>query len=378
MKKDLVFSSIILDWFDQHGRKNLPWQKNINPYRVWLSEIMLQQTQVKTVIPYFERFVERFPCVEQLANATEDDVLTLWSGLGYYARARNLHKTAKVIQQKFNAQFPLDLIALQELPGIGRSTAGAILAIAGGQKATILDGNVKRVLTRFHAIATWPGDAKTQQKLWEIAEQHTPTRRVADYTQAMMDLGATVCGKSPDCAVCPLKTECLAYQTNSTALYPARKPKKQLSCRKTVMIILQQGDEVLLKKRPSVGIWGGLWSFPEYDVSLLELKKSNSLFASSSPALLSRGEGSQFAEKVSQEFGCKIKDFMLLPLFRHSFSHFHLDITPLVVSVKQRHVFVMESNQYMWYNLNDVAPAVPAPVKKILVEQQRLLYTSRK
>lgn len=353
MKKKITFSAIVLDWFDKHGRKNLPWQKNIDPYRVWLSEIMLQQTQVKTVIPYFERFIKYFPHIHALASATEDEVLTLWSGLGYYARARNLHKTAQLITQRFDGQFPLDLQTLQQLPGIGRSTAGAILAIAAGQKATILDGNVKRVLTRFHGISTWPSETKTQKKLWEIAEQYTPTLRVAHYTQAMMDLGATVCSKKPNCLLCPLQEKCVGYQTNTTTLYPAKKPKKQLPSRKTVMLILRMGEKVLLKKRPSIGIWGGLWTFPEQDELSCKLKQEKSLFF----------------EKIYQEFGCEIDDFKLWPSFRHTFSHFHLDILPVVVSVKKITNKIMENDQQIWYDLeNPAAVGLPAPVKRLLEE----------
>lgn len=256
----MCFNDAILTWFDTHGRKNLPWQKQ-NAYAIWVSEIMLQQTQVKTVIPYFERFLQHFPDIDSLANAPEEAVLTLWAGLGYYARARNLHKTAKLIQQQFQSQFPKDLVTLQTLPGIGRSTAGAILSMAFGERAPILDGNVRRVLTRFHGITTWPGETKTLQTLWDMADRYTPTVRVGDYTQAMMDLGAVVCRKTPDCTICPLKMDCIAYQTQTIALSPGKKPKKPLLERTTAMLVLQAGSQVLLKKRPPVGVWGGALEF---------------------------------------------------------------------------------------------------------------------
>src|SRR5690606_6541720 len=206
------FAQRVLVWFDQHGRKHLPWQQGITPYRVWLSEIMLQQTQVATVIPYFERFIARFPDVQSLAAAPIDDVLHLWTGLGYYARARNLHRCAQTIVRDYGGEFPASVAALSELPGIGRSTAGALASIAHQQRAAILDGNVKRVLARHHAIDGWPGTTQTLSQLWQFAEQHTPDKRSDHYTQAMMDLGATVCTRSkPACDHCPVADSCIAY-----------------------------------------------------------------------------------------------------------------------------------------------------------------------
>jgi A/G-specific adenine glycosylase len=343
MQEAFNFSERVLSWFDQHGRKTLPWQKHITPYRVWVSEIMLQQTQVKTVIPYFKRFIKRFPSVKALAYATEEEVLTFWSGLGYYARGRNLHKTAQIIQQQFGGQFPLDLQALQSLPGIGRSTAGAILAIAGNQRAVILDANVKRVLTRFHGIAEWSDQKNTFSMLWEIAEQCTPLVRVADYTQAMMDLGALVCTKKPQCKECPLAESCVALQSDTITLYPAKKPKLAPPVRSTTMLILQDADQILLKKRMPVGIWGGLWSFPESDLSADEIK-----------------------EWLPSEFSCDLEDISEWPPFRHTFSHFHLDIKPLVAKVKKNNNLIREDQVYLWYTLTDPLVAVPAPVKKII------------
>ena len=259
------FSDKLLAWFDDHGRKHLPWQQNQTPYRVWLSEIMLQQTQVATVIPYYARFTERFPDVASLAASEEDEVLHLWTGLGYYARARNLRKTAIQLVRDHNGEFPADLAQLQNLPGIGRSTAGAIMALAFKLPATILDGNVKRVLTRCYAIEGWPGKTQVSNSLWEIAEQLSPEQRIADYTQAIMDLGATLCTRSkPDCPSCPMHQSCLAYHHDRVKELPGKKPKKNMPVRQIHMIVVTNAEnEVLLQRRPSQGLWGGLWGFPE-------------------------------------------------------------------------------------------------------------------
>ena len=223
-----AFSKKLLTWWDKSGRKDLPWQKNINPYRVWVSEIMLQQTQVTTVIPYFEKFMTKFPNVQSLAMANVDQVLHLWTGLGYYARARNLHKTAIIICEQYSARFPCDIDTMQSLPGIGRSTAAAILSIANGAHHAILDGNVKRVLTRLHTVDGWPGENKVMQQLWQLAEQYTPKKRVADYTQAIMDLGATLCTRSkPTCEQCPAQNQCLSFLQSRQTEFPNKKPKKQ-------------------------------------------------------------------------------------------------------------------------------------------------------
>lgn len=246
------FSKVLLKWYDQFGRKDLPWQKDRNAYRVWVSEIMLQQTQVKTVIPYFEKFIHSFPDVLSLANAHEDAVLHHWSGLGYYARARNLHKAAQQVRDVHNGQFPLVFDDVLALPGIGRSTAGAILAQAEGQKRAILDGNVKRVLARFYTVHGWTGQLKIQQQLWQLAEQLTPEKRLADYTQAIMDLGATLCTRSkPGCLQCPLQSECEAYATDQVKLLPTPKPKKTLPVKTVRMLLLRNTEEqILLEKRP--------------------------------------------------------------------------------------------------------------------------------
>ena len=339
------FAQSVLSWYQRHGRKDLPWQQPRSAYRVWISEIMLQQTQVTTVIPYFERFMQSFPRLETLARASEDEVLHHWSGLGYYARARNLHKAAKQIQQEHGGVFPEDFEALLALPGIGRSTAGAILAQALGQKYAILDGNVKRVLARFHGIEGWPGLNSVQQQLWQQAEVHTPEQQLAEYTQGMMDLGATLCRRSkPACTECPLVTECVAWREGRVAELPASKPKKVKPVRAARMLVLiDPAQQVLLEKRPPTGIWGGLWSLPE-----LELE-------------------SDVAEWCEQQFRFKVGAIEDGETFRHSFSHYHLDITPCRVLVKNPEQSVMEEERIVWYNTSQPDQrGLAAPVKNIL------------
>jgi len=265
MISDKQFQNRLLTWFDQHGRKHLPWQQNKTAYRVWISEIMLQQTQVNTVIPYYQRFMQRFPDLSSLAQAEPDEVLHLWAGLGYYSRARNLHRAAQLIMQNHQGEFPASLAILQKLPGIGQSTAGAILALAFNQPAAILDGNVKRVLARFHGITDFINEKSVENRLWELAAHYTPKKCVADYTQAMMDLGATLCirGK-PACERCPLSEDCLARQQNIAALLPRKKAARELAVRTATFVVFKMQASILLHKRPDKGIWGGLWSLPEF------------------------------------------------------------------------------------------------------------------
>lgn len=339
------FSHAILMWFDRYGRNHLPWQQHITPYRVWISEIMLQQTQVSTVIPYFERFTQKFPDIAALAKAHEDEVLHLWTGLGYYSRARNLHKSAKIILSNHGSKFPDTFETLRNLPGIGRSTAGAILSIAFNKPTPILDGNVKRVLTRFCAIEDWPSDTKTSKQLWEIAEQYTPKKRVADYTQAIMDLGATVCTRTkPKCTLCPLELDCQAHKQHRETDFPKKKPKKALLTRQIYMLILynRQG-EVFLEKRPPVGIWGGLWSFPECSPDL------------------------DINNWCQSTLGYKLKNLMPWPQFRHTFSHFHLDIKPVLAQIQEEMHNIMNADQFVWYNTHqrDVR-GLAAPVKRLI------------
>ena len=348
----LDFSRTLLDWFDTHGRKNLPWQHNKTPYRVWISEIMLQQTQVTTVIPYFQKFMERFPQVTDLASAHEDEVLHYWSGLGYYSRARNLHKTAKQIVNKYDGEFPRSVALLIELPGIGRSTAGAIASISMGIRAPIMDGNVKRVLTRYFAIDGWPGQARVANELWDIADQLTPQNRVGDYTQVMMDLGATVCKRSkPTCNTCPLHDNCLAYKTGQVTAFPQSKPKQSKPVKSTAMLmVVNQLGEVLLEKRPPAGIWGGLWGFPELSEQ-------------------------QIIEQAHKKTGLILTDYDCWQPFRHTFSHYHLDITPIMTFVEYTHGgAINDSDSYCWFSLNQPPElGLAAPVKKLLHKIERSL-----
>ncbi|MFN3234872.1 MAG: A/G-specific adenine glycosylase [Gammaproteobacteria bacterium] len=333
----------LLKWYDSHGRKHLPWQKNKTPYRVWVSEIMLQQTQVQTVIPYYQRFMQRFPSIKSLALADQDDVLHLWAGLGYYSRARNLHRAAQMIMEEFGGRFPKTFDDICRLPGIGRSTAGAISAFCWQQHVPILDGNVKRVLARYYAVSGWPGRPEVEAKLWSFAEENTPKKRVDDYTQAIMDLGATLCVRSrPRCEECPLISTCKAHQAGRVSEYPGKKPKKVIPTKSTTMLVLMNDkNEVLLYKRPASGIWGGLWSLPEVDVKEVA--------------------------SYCQEMSCHIIKQEALKTFTHTFSHFKLTISPLLVRVKQKGLAAMEKNDLIWYNLSQpVAKGFAAPVKKIL------------
>ena len=336
------FQHNVLAWFDQHGRKDLPWQQDISPYRVWLSETMLQQTQVATVIPYFNAFMEKFPDIASLANAPVDEVLHLWSGLGYYARARNLHKTAQLIVE--GGSFPDTLDELIELSGIGLSTAGAILSIAFKKSHPILDGNVKRVLTRFKAVSGWPGNSAVNKQLWAISAHFTPIDRVADYTQAMMDLGATICTRSkPACASCPLNSGCLARIADNVSAFPTPKPAKTLPVKQVTFLLLRDdSNRILLEKRPPTGIWGGLWSLPEFD-------------------------GIEAAHAWCLAKNIHIAGQQSLTTQRHTFSHYHLDYTPLLIETNNPINFVMEANQSVWYKaeqINDLGLA--APIKLLL------------
>ncbi len=341
------FQKAVLDWFDQYGRTNLPWQQDTGAYPVWVSEIMLQQTQVATVIPYFERFMQSFPTVRDLAAAPLDDVLHHWTGLGYYARARNLHKTAQHVVTELQGQFPDNVTALIELPGIGRSTAGAISSIAFNNQASILDGNVKRVLARFSATEGWPGKREVVEKLWLIAETFTPLERIADYTQAMMDLGATLCTRSsPSCSECPLISSCIAYKQGNPKDYPGKKAKKKLPVKTAYFLILRNElGELLLEQNPPAGLWGGLWIFPqcETETDLTELY-----------ARLGVESDSQEMQEAK----------------RHTFSHFHLDYKPIHATVAQggsSASMVAESTNHVWYNpQKPLSLGMPAPIKALL------------
>ena len=394
------FADAVIDWFKKHGRHDLPWQTDPTPYRVWVSEIMLQQTRVGTVIPYFERFMGRFPDVAALAAADIDQVLHLWTGLGYYARARNLHKAARTIVDAHGGRFPDTVEELERLSGIGRSTAGAILALAHGRRAPILDGNVKRVLARCFAVDGYPGNGKTQAKLWKLAERLLPdstgqtgdthesiedTHRTKDthatkaggirgnpitaYTQGMMDLGATLCSRTnPDCPHCPLRDRCLARLHGEIDRYPGKKPARALPIRSVTMFILQGSEgHVLLEKRPPSGIWGSLYSLPQIEKSHqnsgdTHASPSGDTHASPAPniadlKLPAELSGLRLAHESPVE----------LPPIRHGFTHFQLDITPVLYKVNQTASSVADSNRWLWYSIVEpVEVGLAAPVRKLL------------
>ena len=341
------FQRAVLRWFDQHGRTNLPWQQNISPYRVWVSEIMLQQTQVTTVIPYFERFMDSFPTVQTLAAAPLDEVLHHWTGLGYYARARNMHRAAQIVCEQYKGNFPSTIEKLCDLPGIGRSTAGAISAIAFKIPATILDGNVKRVLARFSAIAGWPGKADVVQQLWLVAENFTPQERIADYTQAMMDLGATICTRaSPSCHQCPLTDSCIAYAQGNQRAYPGKKPKKKLPVRSRYFLLIRNKQgEILLQQNPPAGLWGGLWVLPQI-------------------------ESQADVSNTCASLGLAVIDQQVKAVQRHTFSHFHLDYQPIVIDVEDCAKTVSACDNQVWYNpQKPLSLGMPAPVLALLHPQ---------
>ncbi len=344
------FSDRVLSWFDEHGRKDLPWQQSKDPYPIWVSEIMLQQTQVLTVIPYFQRFMESFPTVAALASAEQDDVLHHWSGLGYYARARNLHRAAKTIMVDHDGIFPGSIDEATALPGIGRSTAGAILSLAHDERHPILDGNVKRVLARHNAIGGWPGKTAVMNALWELAEQHTPEKQVGDYTQAIMDLGATLCTRSnPACGRCPVSDDCLAYAADTVTEYPGRKPKKAKPLRSTTMLLARAAGRVYLERRPEAGIWGGLWSLPELGERSIE----------------------SWCEDVLDGTAATTESWQTL---RHSFSHYDLDIQPILVRVDAPLSKVADSDSTTWYRLDEPPPGgIAAPVRKLLDHLNKII-----
>ncbi|NII11557.1 A/G-specific adenine glycosylase [Oleiagrimonas sp. C23AA] len=337
------FASRLLAWFDHAGRHDLPWQHPRDAYRVWVSEIMLQQTQVSTVIDYFQRFMQALPTLPDLAAADEDTVLALWSGLGYYRRARFLHAAAQRCVAEFGGQLPRDIEQLSSLPGIGRSTAGAILAQAHGLKHPILDGNVKRVLTRFHGVRGHPGKSAVEKQLWAYADQHTPDTRLADYTQAIMDLGATLCTRSqPRCGDCPLHNDCVAFRDGLTAQLPESKPAKAIPTRTTHMLILRDGDgRILLQKRDERGVWAGLWSLPE---------------AADEHALLARSQGLAHGGKRHA-----------LASFTHVFSHYRLAVTPWLLDMVTPQSIIADNGHWRWTTRDDLAAlGLPAPVRQLL------------
>jgi A/G-specific adenine glycosylase len=336
------FALRLIAWQRRHGRHDLPWQRGADAYAVWVSEIMLQQTQVDTVIPYYRRFLDRFPDLPALAGARLEEVLALWSGLGYYARARNLHAAARRVVERHGGVFPRRFEDILELPGVGRSTAAAIAALAHGERQAILDGNVRRVLCRLFGVEGWPGDKAVEDRLWRLAESLLPERDVGVYTQGLMDLGATLCTRNrPRCEVCPFAADCVAARAGRQSELPSPRPRKALPKRTTAMLILCHGREVLLERRPPAGIWGGLWSLPEC--------------AADEDVLQAAGR-----------LGCRSDAARALPTLRHSFTHFRLEIRPWLLSV-QRHSGVTEAGGRLWVGFEEaMRAAVPTPVRRLL------------
>ena len=363
------FAQAVLTWYDKFGRKHLPWQQNKTLYGVWLSEVMLQQTQVATVIPYFERFVKTFPNLTALADAPLDEVLHLWTGLGYYARARNLHKAAQVMRDQYCGKFPTEFEQVLALPGVGRSTAGAILSSCLNAPYAILDGNVKRVLSRYFAVNGWPGEKKTEDRLWQLTGEVTPNAQVADFNQAMMDLGAMVCTRSkPKCSLCPLQSNCRANAEQKWQAYPGKKPKKALPERESYFLLLEKDGKVALEQRENAGLWGGLYCFPQFadKQELLAYLASNGI--------------QQYQEWAA---------------FRHTFSHFHLDIYPIYARFDDQtnpedvdrsdwKKVAEKQNQYQsallsavkyWYDPQNPDPiGLATPVKNLLTQYVRNRY----
>ena len=363
------FAQAVLTWYDKFGRKHLPWQQNKTLYGVWLSEVMLQQTQVATVIPYFERFVKTFPNLTALADAPLDEVLHLWTGLGYYARARNLHKAAQVMRDQYYGTFPTEFEQVLALPGVGRSTAGAILSSCLNAPYAILDGNVKRVLSRYFAVNGWPGEKKTEDRLWQLTGEVTPNAQVADFNQAMMDLGAMVCTRSkPKCSLCPLQSNCRANAEQNWQAYPGKKPKKALPERDSYFLLLEKDGKVALEQRENAGLWGGLYCFPQFGdkQELLAYLASNGI--------------QQYQEWAA---------------FRHTFSHFHLDIYPIYARFDDQtnpedvdrsdwKKVAEKQNQYQsallsavkyWYDPQNPEPiGLATPVKNLLTQYVRNRY----
>jgi len=338
------FASGIINWQKVHGRHDLPWQNTRDPYAIWISEIMLQQTQVSAVVGYYQRFMQRFPDIATLAAASQEHVLQCWSGLGYYSRARNLHAAAQQIMRIHAGQFPQALDAIQGLPGIGRSTAAAIAAFSFSQRQAILDGNVKRVLARFFGIEGWPGQPAVEKQLWQLAEQMLPEHDIEAYTQGLMDLGATLCARRPVCGNCPVQQGCVALRDAKAHMLPSPKPRRPVSQRHTTMLLLMSGNEVLLEKRPSSGIWGGLWSLPETNGDL------------------------DMQEEVQRRFKVQAEPLAVLPPLVHAFTHYTLTITPQPMRVRQRLLQAMKPG-LLWLDIEDAGgAALPAPVKKLLTQ----------
>ncbi len=344
---DGSFARRLVDWQKRHGRQTLPWQQTRDPYRIWLSEIMLQQTQVATVIPYYQRFLQRFPDVASLARAELEEVLALWSGLGYYSRARNLHQAARQVAEL--GEFPSTREGLEQLSGVGRSTAAAIAVFSRGANEAILDGNVKRVLSRHFAIEGFPGASAVEKRLWQLAEALLPAKEMEAYTQGLMDLGATLCTRArPACDRCPVGASCLARRDNRVAEFPAARLRKPVPHKTTVMAILLGAGEVYLEQRPPTGIWGGMLSFPE--------------FSSAHEAV----------DACAARYGCQVLEERGLPLLAHGFTHYSLSIHPVVYRVRRTGQALHEAGG-RWMTLDGaLAASIPKPVRTLLGQLQNL------
>jgi A/G-specific adenine glycosylase len=356
-----TFSTRVINWQRKHGRHDLPWQ-GADVYQVWLSEIMLQQTQVVTVIPYYQRFVSRFPDIATLAASSEEEVLSYWSGLGYYSRARSLYRTAQIIMTQHDGKFPCNFDSIVALPGIGRSTAAAISALAFHQRHAILDGNVKRVLARYCAIEGYTGDKKIEEHLWHLAEEFLPPAKITSprgegseeteisiYTQGLMDLGAQLCSSSkPKCESCPLRNDCAAHERGLVAVLPTPRPRKSKPEKSSIFLLLLNGPNILMEKQPDSGIWGGLWCPPQLE------------------------EVQDVADFCAQQYDIEVADSFALPKFAHTFTHFKLNIKPLVVKLPDKFKCQLKPGN-MWLDINDaLQAAIPAPVRKILLVLRKL------
>ncbi|MBF5040490.1 A/G-specific adenine glycosylase [Methylophilus sp. 13] len=344
------FAEKLIAWQQAHGRHDLPWQQTRDPYAIWVSEIMLQQTQVSAVIAYYDRFMQRFPTIASLAEAEQDEVMRYWSGLGYYSRARNLHHAAQTIMREHCGIFPTDFETIQTLKGIGRSTAAAISVFAFNQRQTILDGNVKRVLARLYAIEGWPGLPEVEKKLWQIAESVLPSQGLPAYVQGLMDFGATLCTRSkPNCHRCPMQASCLAYQQQMVYVLPAPKPRKALPEKQTTVLMILDAGEILLERRPNHGIWGGLWSLPELSPSALAVPH------------------------VKTTFDMDVEPLETLPVLWHTFTHFKLEITPQPLLLQGKRPPPAPNQQ--WLALADaVAAALPTPIRTLIKGLQQLRF----
>ena len=341
------FARRLLAWYDRNGRHDLPWQRGTTAYRVWVSEIMLQQTRVQTVLPYYRRFLRRFPSVRKLAAAAPDDVMAHWSGLGYYARARNLHRAARIVCERHAGRLPRQRHELQRLPGIGRSTAAAILALTHGERHAILDANVKRVLARHADVAGWPGGGDTSRRLWRLAERRLPHTRIADYTQALMDLGALVCTASdPDCSACPVARDCRARIAGRIHLRPTPAPQRDRPRRRIILLMALHKNRLLLERRPPAGLWGRLLSFPEAP---------------------DRGAAKTwYTTRLGEPDTARY-----WPEIRHDLTHVRLLLTPLKLEYNTLRPGVHEDDRLVWHSLSPAAsgvPGVPAPIKRLIAD----------